>query len=203
MEQRIKFTEEEQIDSFLCKDGKKFNLTDFEKKRLADEELERRFARSSSRDILDEVYNKRREQNRIKIAQMKKVKRRQLIFREYATKAAIYMSSLIIGVSSIVLVKKVSDEISQPVNIVATDMMANSKLLEVDGKYIDAKEFDVADTDKLYKYIIENNIEKDEIYSAIAERCKLEFIDYEFAITRLNERYPEIFEEALEKNKTR
>ena len=197
---------ENEIDVMKFENNGSINLSNFEKRQLKEAELNRRLSRASlteKRQILEEVYNKNRILNKEKINQMKREKNRQLIFRKYATKAAIYGTLLTIGVTSVTLVKNAISAKMQPVNVVATDMMANAKLLEADGKKIDAQKFDENDTDKLYQYITENNIDKDQIYTAISKQCKREGIDYLTAVTKLNEKYPEIFEQTFEQNKIR
>lgn len=205
MEQNV-IKSENEIDAMKFENNGSINLSNFEKRQLKEAELNRRLSIASlteKRQILEEVYNKNRILNKEKINQMKREKNRQLIFRKYATKAAIYGALLTIGVTSVTLVKNAISAKMQPVNVVATDMMANAKLLEADGKKIDAQKFDENDTDKLYQYITENNIDKDQIYTAISKQCKREGIDYLTAITKLNEKYPEIFEQTFEQNKIR
>lgn len=84
---------------------------------------------------------------------------------------------------------------NQPRVILSQDMLSHVGLNEVEGHNADPKLFEAGEIDEMYKYIKENNISYDQIYETIAELCKPKFIDYNFAIVKLYEKYPEIFEE--------
>ena len=91
MEQNV-IKSENEIDVMKFENNGSINLSNFEKRQLKEAELNRRLSRASlteKRQILEEVYNKNRILNKEKINQMKREKNRQLIFRKYATKAAV------------------------------------------------------------------------------------------------------------------
>lgn len=170
------------------------NLTNLQKRVLETEELNRRLHDApydTKREILEENKHNERDKH---IAKMKKAKERQILGR----KIVLYAASVSILAGGIGLVKHQINEVNKPINIVTYDVMANTKLLENDGKTADPTIFDSRDTDKLYNYIEESNISNEDLYENIAKYCKREMIDYNFAITKINERYPELFENSLD-----
>lgn len=129
------------------------------------------------------------------------LKRKEIIQKNknrlHATKIAtkIGLVSLAVGIASGTVGYSIKKE-TKPVHVLSINMMESVDLIQLGGKMADAKE-DLDEIDEFYNYIISNKISSEDIYSEISKICKSRGIDYNFAIVKLTEKYPEIFENSL------
>ena len=140
------------------------------------------------------------EQRKKRIEEMKIQKEKQINLRNKIKKISIYAGlTSLITLGTVALVKKCNYE-NKPVVIVSEDMLSNVKLNVKGVGNVDPRMFDISETTEMYNYIKENNIKNDQIYSTIADLCEKTGVDYDFAINKLNDLYPEIFSEEIEES---
>ena len=156
-------------------------------------------------NILDEIEDMRHKKMVEKIDRMRLEKGRQEALRNhpfvnnlkvYAVRSTIVLAIL----ATAFVLKKQMDYVNSPVVVVTDDMLANVGLKETDnGRPVDTKKFDRNNIEETYQYILDNNIESEDIKEEIRNSCVSDD-EYEFAIEKINEMYPEL-ELSIEKSK--
>ena len=138
---------------------------------------------------LDEK-NKMLEERKRKLSTLRKIK--------------VYTGLTLMIVTSTVALKKYSDYINKPIQIVTHDIMSNEGyIITDDGRKADPKKFGLEDEDKLYEYVKSNDISSDELSEAIQKYAKGKGFSETLVLSKVKEDYPELFSNDIEINKTR
>ena len=155
---------------------------------MKDVEIMNFMKHKNDRDIFhenDEKF-KKMEQREQKINKIKKL--------------AVYSGTFVVLASSIVLVKKQINNINQPVNIVANDIMAIEGMLETDdGKKIDPRIFDGEHKEAMYKYCQEHNIDPEVLRAQIIHEYIQDHkeVNEDILMDTLSSKYPGILNNDL------
>ena len=138
---------------------------------------------------LDEK-NRKLEERRVRLNKLRKIK--------------IYVGVTLMITASTIALKKQSDYLNKPIQIVTHDIMANEGyLLTENGKKADPKKFSLEDEDKLYKYLKNKNISAKEVRDSINAYAKSKGFSESLVLSKVKEDYPELFSTDIEIHKTR
>ena len=143
-------------------------------------------------EIFHELDEKTRkwEERRIYIDKIKKIK--------------LYFTLVVLAASATLALKKYSDYTNKPVQIVATDILANEGfIITDDGRKVEARKFGLEDEDVLYAYMKNEDISSDELKEAICNYAKSKGFDENLVFGKVKEDYPELFPSIEEIHKTR
>lgn len=118
-------------------------------------------------------------------------------------KIKVYTGLVAVLAASTIALKKYSDHLQKPIQLVTYDIMANEGFeLSDNGKKVDPKKFDLNDEDKLYDYIKNKNISTEELIESIKNYAKEKGFNENFVLSKVKEDYPELFS-VTEIHKTR
>lgn len=156
-----------------------------------DEAQEKRRREIKNYNMLHEVEEKERILNQRKenLAKIRKIK--------------VYTGLTILLTASVISLKKYSDYVQKPINLVTHDIMANEGFeLTDNGKQVEPKKFDLNDEDKLYEYIKNKDISTEELIESIRSYANKKGFNENIVLGKVKEDYPELFS-ATEIHKTR
>ena len=119
-------------------------------------------------------------------------------------KIKIYTGIAVLAATTVISLKKYSDYVEKPIQIVTYDIMANEGFaLSDDGRRLDPKKFSLEDEDKLYEYVKNKNLSSSEIKESISSYAKKNNFDENMILGKVKEDYPELFPSIEEIHKTR
>ncbi|MDD3452820.1 MAG: hypothetical protein PHN42_00890 [Bacilli bacterium] len=147
---------------------------------------------SEKAEIFNEIAKKEEQKRRIR-------ERKRQIEQKEKIKIKIFVGGFILLTATLgQIYSSYVAKVTAPAYIVSNDVLANVNLLESDnGKKLDPTQFESNETNLLYRYIKENNISSDKIYKTVSELCQKNDIAYDYALVKLYNKYPELFENAL------